>query len=107
MINELIIETQVKNDNIITNYEFENDDICNICKIPLTNKNGSILSVIANDFDQSKVYCTFCCSKILHKINEMTAEPWNIKLCRGCKVPKKQCKCNAEKIDYQLRKKLI
>ena len=106
MLSAMIVSAKVNDDEVITEYEFQSDDVCNICKIPLTSKNGSIVSANALNYDESRVYCTFCCCTILRKINELTAAPWDIKLCRNCKVPPKECKCNMKKIDYSIRKEL-
>ena len=73
-------------------HEFEDDDICSICKIPLSAENGAIVNIVADEYDESRIYCTFCSRKITHAINKMQAEPWGIVLCSSCAVPNKVCK---------------
>ena len=98
--------TKDKKGNPQIEHNFQDEDICNICKIPLSAENGAIVNIVADEYDESRIYCTFCSRKITHAINKMQAEPWGIVLCTNCAVPNKVCRCNKKKIDYNLRKKL-
>tara|TARA_B110000467_G_C18184081_1_gene402229 strand:+ start:85 stop:465 length:381 start_codon:yes stop_codon:yes gene_type:complete len=98
--------TKDKKGNQQIEHNFQDDDICNICKIPLSAENGAIVTIVADEYDESRVYCTYCSRSIIHTINKLQAEPWGIRLCSNCAVPNKECRCNKKKIDYNLRKKL-
>ena len=93
-------------DEIQIEHNFHEDDECNICSVPINAVNGTILNVVATDYDETKLYCTYCAKQILHALNKMRAEPWGIRLCDNCSIPNDECKCNKKKIDYNLRKKL-
>ena len=88
-------------------YEMEEDDFCNYCNIKLTDQNVVIFNYCSNETDETIIYCKPCSAILRRDMNLRTGNANGITMCFYCAIPKKQCKCNAKKMDLKLRKKLI
>ena len=93
-------------------YEMEEDDYCNYCNIQVTNLNVVIFNFCwfdadnSNETDETIIYCKPCSAILRRDMNLRTGESQGIIMCYMCSMPKEECKCNARKIDYNIRKKL-
>ena len=87
-------------------YEMEDDDFCNYCNIKLTDQNVVIFNYCSNETDETIIYCKPCSAILRRDMNLRTGQANGIPMCFFCSIPKKQCKCNAKKIDLKLRKEL-
>ena len=87
-------------------YEMEEEDYCNYCNIQVTNQTVEIFNFCSNETDETIIYCKPCSAILRRDMNLRTGQANGITMCFMCGIPKKQCKCNAKKIDYNLRKKL-
>jgi hypothetical protein len=81
-------------------------DFCNYCNITLTNENVVIFNFCSNDVDDTIIYCKPCAAILRGDMNIKTGESNGITMCYMCKISQDECKCNAKKIDYNLRKTL-
>ena len=95
-------------------YEMEEEDYCNYCNIKLTNQNVVIFNFCwlptgneaSDETDEAIIYCKPCSAILRKDMNLRTGESNGIIMCYMCSMPKEECKCNARKIDYNIRKKL-
>ena len=88
-------------------YEMEEDDFCNYCNIKLTNHSVCIMNMCSDETDETILYCKPCLAIFRRDMNLRTGHANGITMCVMCGIPKKECKCNAKKMDLKLRKKLI
>ena len=87
-------------------YEMEEEDYCNYCNIQVTNQTVEIFNFCSNETDETIIYCKPCSAILRRDMNLRTGHANNISMCVMCGIPKNDCKCNAKKIDYNIRKKL-
>ena len=87
-------------------YEMEEEDYCNYCNIKLTDQNVVIFNYCSNETDETILYCKPCSAIFRRDMNLRTGYANGIAMCVMCSIPKKQCKCNAKKMDLKLRKEL-
>ena len=87
-------------------YEMEEEDYCNYCNIKLTNHNVEIYNFCSDETDETILYCKPCSALLRKEMNLRTGEANGISMCYMCGIPKKECRCNAKKIDLKLRKEL-
>ena len=81
-------------------------DFCPYCNNQLTEQNVVVFDITSDEFVDTKAYCKICASQFLRQINLKVAEANDVVVCFTCANPKKECRCNAKKIDYKLRKTL-
>ena len=96
-----------ENNEVRIGFEMEDEDYCNYCNIKLTNHNVVIFNFCSDDTDDTITYCKACAASLRSYINLKTGESNGIIMCYMCSLPKDECTCKANKINYNLRKKLI
>ena len=80
-------------------------DFCNYCNIWLNGHNSVIFNFCSDDYDHTITYCKPCGLILTRDMNIKTGLANGISVCKMCGIPN-PCKCNAKKIDYDIRKKL-
>ncbi len=86
-------------------HKIEDGDFCNYCNIKLTGHNSVIFNFCSDDYDHTICYCKPCGLILTRDMNIKTGLANGISVCQMCGIPN-PCKCNAKKIDYNIRKKL-
>mgnify|MGYP001591802573 FL=1 len=95
-----------KKNQVRIGYEMEDTDFCNYCNIKLTNHNVCIMNMCSDETDETLLYCKPCLAIFRRDMNLRTGHANGITMCVMCGIPKNECKCNAKKISYNLRKKM-